>query len=130
MDNKNMDSRVDLQIYLLDKIPDAFVNVLHSFLSDRQFRVKIDEIFSDWKMIKAGVPQGSFLRPILFNLYVNDLPASPGTKVAMYADDTAFLAQLWKPSLVSNRTKLKLGFQGGGGGSTHQSVQPSSSPKD
>ncbi|KAL1124424.1 hypothetical protein AAG570_001052 [Ranatra chinensis] len=70
---------------------------------DRQFRVKIDEIFSDWKPIKAGLPQGSLLGPILFNLYVNDLPAPPETKVAMYADDTAFLVQSWKPSLVSDR---------------------------
>ncbi|KAL1138083.1 hypothetical protein AAG570_009778 [Ranatra chinensis] len=84
-------------------IPDALVNVLHSFLSDRQFRVKIDEIFPGRKPTKAGVPQGSLLGPTLFNFYVNDLSASPGTKVAMYADDTAFLAQSWKLSLVSNR---------------------------
>ncbi|KAL1115937.1 hypothetical protein AAG570_005432 [Ranatra chinensis] len=59
----------------------------------------------NWKPIKAGVPHGSLLGPILFNLYVNDLPASLGTKLAMYADDTAFLAQSWKPSLVSNRLR-------------------------
>ncbi|KAL1131903.1 hypothetical protein AAG570_011514 [Ranatra chinensis] len=76
--------------------------------NDRQFRGKIDEIFSGWKPIKVGVPQGSLLGPTLFNLYVNNLPASPGIKVAMYADDTAFLAQSWKPSLVSNRLQGSL----------------------
>lgn len=44
---------------------------------------------SQTKVIKAGVPQGSILDPILFNLYVSDTPTT--NSIAMYADDTTVI---------------------------------------
>ena len=61
-----------------------------NFLSGRQQRVLIDGTSSDWLPIKCGVPQGSLLGPILFSLYINDLPSVfEVVNVDMYADDTA-----------------------------------------
>ena len=52
------------------------VNSCHlmiSYLKDRLQRVKIMGDYSDWSVINRGVPQGSVLGPILFNIFVNDL---------------------------------------------------------
>lgn len=87
---------------------------------------------SDLVSMSKGVPQGSILGPVLFNLYINDIAASASIsdcKIHLYADDTilycsadsfqaavrklkssfnAFLVALYKHKLVLNAIKTKL----------------------
>ena len=48
-------------------------------------------IFSDLRVVSCGVQQGSFLEPLLFFAFVNDMEASVYCKVILYADDSALL---------------------------------------
>jgi hypothetical protein len=59
---------------------------------DVYFKVKQEHEYSGLKPIKAGVPQGSVLGPVLHLLYTSDLPQPEGTTVATFADDTALMA--------------------------------------
>ena len=60
-----------------------------SYLSDRTQCCSIKGVKSKFRSISCGVPQGSILGPLLFIIYMNDLPNSvKGTEIKMYADDT------------------------------------------
>ena len=66
---------------------------LHSYLSKRWHRTKVNMSFSSWKELIKGVPQGFLLGPILFNLYLNYLFSfSESTEVFNIADDTTLHA--------------------------------------
>ena len=80
-------------IFKLHKyLPTQYAELLESYLYQRSFRIKQDQHFSELKEIKASVPQGSVLGPILYLLYTADLPQVKGGFTATFADDTAFLA--------------------------------------
>ena len=66
----------------------AALNWFSSYLSKRFQAVRINSELSDKLPIQSGVPQGSILGPILFNIYVNDLPSVPQCcKSKTYVDD-------------------------------------------
>ncbi|CAK1588943.1 unnamed protein product [Parnassius mnemosyne] len=73
-------------------LPHTFFGLLKSYLTDRIFQVKEGEHTSTFHPIKAGVPQGSVLGPVLYTIYTNDLPQIDNVTVATFADDTAVLA--------------------------------------
>lgn len=76
-----------------NNFPNAITHIIISYLKDRTFKVKIDDKHSYERQIPAGVPQGGVLSSTLFLIYVNDIPKDNNTKLALFADDTAIIAQ-------------------------------------
>ena len=73
-------------------LPAHHTLLIRSYLDNRKFYVQYGSATSTTRHIKAGVPQGSVLGPLLYILYTADLPVHPETEVAIFADDTAILA--------------------------------------
>ncbi len=65
----------------------VLLNWINNYLLARQQRVFVGPAFSDTKVIKAGVPQGSVLGPLLFLVYVNDIADRLISITRLFADD-------------------------------------------
>ena len=69
-------------------LPDLLIKWIRCFLSDRKQRVVIGEVVSDWVPVTSGLPQGSVLGPLLFIIFINDMPDFCSSLCRLYADDS------------------------------------------
>ena len=72
---------------------DQTVKWFQSYLSNRKFTVNLENSFSEVSSMSCGVPQGSILGPLLFLIYVNDMPMAVKCNLFLYADDTCLVFQ-------------------------------------
>ena len=68
------------------------LKLLTDFLKNRKQRVTLNGQTSFWTEVNAGVPQGSILGPLLFLIYVNDLPDGLSSNVKLFIDDTSLFS--------------------------------------
>ena len=69
------------------------LNFMRDYLTNRTQRCQLKGLFSDRKEVTCGIPQGSILGPLLFIIYINDLPnCLKITTPRMFADDTNLIA--------------------------------------
>ena len=73
-------------------ISDAMITWLSSFLNNRKQSVRINGSTSSWTSLTSGVPQGSIIGPLMFLLFVNDIPQITSSNIMLFADDT----KLWR----------------------------------
>ena len=81
---------------LLDKMnclgfSNSTVAWFNSYLTNRSFIVNVGKEYSSPGKLSCGVPQGSILGPLLFLLYVNDMPQAVNSELLLYADDTCLI---------------------------------------
>ena len=74
------------------------IKIIRNYLKDRRYKVSLYGVNSNTFSIPAGVPQGSLLGPVLYNIYTSDVPQLPDAGVlAFFADDTAVMVKGRKP---------------------------------
>ena len=119
---KALDEKKDMRIVFLD-ISKAFDKVWHDgiifklramgidghllewfkdYLRQRHQRVVIGSCSSEWGEIKAGVPQGSVLGPLLFLIYINDITSVVQCNIRLFADDTTIFIDIDDPQRTAD----------------------------
>ena len=93
----HVDRCVSLQKMRTYGVPDVIVRWLTSFLCERQQRVKICDIFSDWVTLRGGMSQGTWLGPLTFTILIDDL--RPGLRIHKYVDVTTVTEIIEKGSV-------------------------------
>ena len=81
------------------------LNIIRKFLTGRTFRVCLEGEFSTVKDVLSGIPQGTVLGPLLFILYINDIPDSIISYAKLFADDLKMIAKASDKGQIDNDLK-------------------------
>ena len=68
--------------------------MIENYLTGRQQKIVLNGQTSSWKNVLAGVPQGSVLGPVLFLVYINDLPNGIESTSKIFADDRSLFSKV------------------------------------
>ena len=69
---------------------------MRNYLDGREMRTIVKGETSDWRNVTSGVPQGSVLAPIMFLIYINDMPKEIKSYMSLFADDAKLLRKIEK----------------------------------
>ena len=112
LDLKKAFDTVDINILLQKLCHYGFRNVTNiwftNYLKNRTQYVSVSDQKSDLKEIKCGIPQGSVLGPLLFLLYINDLPQATNFFTSLFADDTGLLLSSSDPNRLMKIANFEL----------------------
>ena len=79
------------------------LSLLKSFLNNRFQRVVLNGQCSNWSSVVAGVPQDSILGPLVFLIYINDLPDGLESSVKLFADNTSLFSTVYDPNMSADQ---------------------------
>ena len=100
--NKQPSIHSHFKFFLLIGFSGCLLDWLTDFLIGRKQRVVLGENVSEWKDVMSGVPQGTVLGPLLFVIYINDMPDVVNNLTKLFADDTKLI------STIKNRLDIEL----------------------
>ena len=75
-------------------IEGELLSLLENYLQNREQRVALNGQTSEWRKINSEIPQGSLLGPLLFLIYINDLPDGLTSICKIFADDTPLVSKV------------------------------------
>ena len=75
---------------------------IRNFLSHGRQQVRVNDTLSDWENVTSDVPQGSLFGPVLFIIYINDLPRDILALLFLFANDTKLMQKLISTNSHSN----------------------------
>ena len=86
---------------------------IRAFLSNREMKVVVDGEASSSAPVVSGVPQGTVLGPLLFLIYINDMPnvVSEGTFIRLFADDCLVYRHINKKTAEQDQLILQRDLQ-------------------
>ena len=84
------------------------LKLFQSYFQNRQQFTSVNNVSSHMNNIMCGVPYGSTLGPLLFNIYINDLPLTSKLQVRLFADDTNLTASHYNGGILAKLVNNEL----------------------